>query len=180
MDGSRFDRLTRSLAMAVSRRALLASLSALGLSVIPFPGAVDARKRRKRKPEPNKYGCLDVGKACRGNDNKCCSGICKGKKPKKGERDKSSCVGHDADGCQAGQDVCAGAYASCGGGGPGVGCYRTTGKASFCALGTACQACRNDADCEELGYGKGAACLVCPALCPVEGTLCGTPRSAAG
>ena len=48
-------------------------------------------KKKNKKPKNNAFGCLNVGQACNGKNDKCCSGICDGKKPKKGKKDKSKC-----------------------------------------------------------------------------------------
>jgi hypothetical protein len=54
---------------------------------------------------------------------------------------------------------------------------QTTGNAPFCGevrgIGSAppllgCQVCERDQDCEALGYGRGAACVVCESLCQTE------------
>jgi hypothetical protein len=132
------------------------------------------RKRRrggkKQKLQRNAFGCVDIGKACRGNGANCCSGICKGKNPKKGKKDTSSCAAHNVLDCQAGQDSCQGEPVPCGAAGA---CTITTGQASFCsAAGEGeCVACRTDADCEPI-RGPGAACIVCPGNCPETTTAC--------
>jgi hypothetical protein len=134
------------------------------------------RKRRKKrnknkKPQNNAFGCLNVGQACNGNDDTCCSGICDGNKPKKGKKDTSKCAGHDASTCQAGFDICQGVLALCSNGGA---CVTTTGNAPFCAGGTGvCTACTRDPDCVAAGFGVLAACVVCNAECPeTGGTVC--------
>jgi hypothetical protein len=173
MDSSRFDAWTRrrfGLAVGGFAAALL------GLT----PGTdTDAKKKRKRKkPQLNAFGCLDIGKACGGNGSKCCSGICQGKKAKKGKQDKSRCVAHNTGGCSTGLSACAGVEAPCGEAG-GV-CFQTTGKGAFCSVATAgsCQICRTDADCAALGFGAGSACLVCEALCgDTGGTACSPPAA---
>jgi hypothetical protein len=141
------------------------------LSAARFPGSVEAKKNKRKKPKKNEFGCLDVGKKCAGKDSKCCSGLCQGKKPKRGKRDKSKCVGHNAGSCQAGFDVCLGVSAPCSTEGF---CFQTTGKASFCAGGSGvCTNCQKDTDCEALGAGPGAACVVCASECPqTGGTVC--------
>ncbi|MGH2616808.1 MAG: hypothetical protein ACRDJC_16355 [Thermomicrobiales bacterium] len=175
MDASRFDRLTRSLAAASSRRLLLRGLAALGLAVGSVPAVARAKKRRK-KPQLNAFGCVDVGGACRGNDALCCSGICQGKKPKKGKKDRSRCVAHNVGGCTIGQDVCLGVASTCGTV-EGSSCFRTTGKASFCGVRdqSDCVDCTKDTDCEA-AFGQGAACLVCDDCIMVSGnTACIAP-----
>jgi hypothetical protein len=175
MDGTHFDRLTRSLADRPSRRGLLRGLAAaLALATVRNLGLVEARNKHKTKGAKglrrNAFGCVATGKACRGNDANCCSGICQGKKPKKGKEDTSKCVAHNVLECQAGQDSCPGEPIPCGAAGA---CTITTGKASFCsAAGDGdCVACRTDADCEA-SRGPGAACIVCPGNCPETATAC--------
>lgn len=180
VDTSQFDRWARTLADATTRRGIVHGLAgtALGLAVARLPDREAAGKTRKRqKPKRNAYGCLDVGKACGGRDRRCCSGICRGKKPKKGERDARRCAAHDVAGCQAGQNVCGGPVAQCGTGGT---CTRTTGNAGFCgSVGGMidCVACQKDADCDEATFGPGAACVVCDA-CPATGNSTRLPSGA--
>jgi hypothetical protein len=162
MDEIRFDRFARSLADKPSRRGVLRGLAAtMGLAVVHFQSSVEAKTKRKRKKKLilNAFGCVDVGGKCRGKDANCCSGICQGKKPKKGKKDKSTCVAHNVGECQAGQDFCAGNGVLCG---TEAACFRTTGKASFCGalIGGDCRVCSRDSDCEA-EFGPGAACVVC-------------------
>ena len=52
---------------------------------------------------------------------------------------------------------------------------KTTGNAPFCGAGdTPCVPCKRDTDCVALGFGVGAACVVCNFLCAAEsgGTMC--------
>lgn len=177
MDATLFDRLTRRLAYSTSRQGLIHGLStALGLSLTAthFPGSADAKNKQRKKPKKNEFGCLDVGKACNGKNSKCCSGICKGKRPKKGKKGKSKCIAHNVGSCQADQDSCSGVEIPCG---TGATCFRTTGKASFCAGEEAgeCVVCEKDTDCEAV-FGVGAACVVCP-NCFETGTACASPAA---
>jgi hypothetical protein len=178
MDAPRFDRWTRSLTDTVSRRSVLGLAgAALGLAATRFPGIATAKKKHKKKvPKKltrNSFGCVDVGKACRGNSANCCSGICDGRKPKRGKQDKSQCVAHDASTCQAGNDgeVCGGLFnIECTNiSGNLSTCHTTTGNAGYCPTYVQCTVCRRDSDCEPL-YQGGAACLRC-AEC-TEGTAC--------
>jgi hypothetical protein len=177
-----FDRLTRTFAGSTSRRDIirgLASALGLGLTAAASPGGADAKKkkRKKNKPKKNEFGCLDVGKKCNGKNSKCCSGICKGKRPKKGKKDKSKCIAHNVGSCQADQDACSQSDIPCG---TAAICFRTTGKASFCAALEAAQCfpCTKDADCQE-GCGPDAACIVC-AECGLTGnTACAGVESCA-
>jgi hypothetical protein len=177
MDATNFDRLTRMLAGSASRRGLIHGLAialGLGFTATDFVGSADAKKKKRKKPKKNDFGCLNVGKACNGKDGKCCSGLCKGKRPKKGKKDKSKCVAHDVGSCQADQDSCAGVEIPCG---EGATCFRTTGQASFCGGEEAgeCVVCKKDTDCES-DFGGGAACVVCP-NCFETGTACVSPAA---
>ncbi len=163
MDPRRFDALVRALGAALPRRFLLGGLAgAAGLAAAG--GQRAARAKKRNKPKNNAFGCLSVGKPCNGKDRKCCSGICKGKRPRKGEKDKSNCVAHNVGGCRAGQDSLRGDQVPCG----VVGiCLRTTGKASFCGVsGLECGDCRKDAECVGR-LGPGAACVDDP-NCPTD------------
>jgi hypothetical protein len=172
MDATGFDRLTRTLAHGLSRRGLA---GALGLVVAAIPGLAAAKKRRKKKLKKNQFGCVDVGKACRGKDSVCCSGICQGKKPKKGKKDKSTCAAHDVLDCAPGANSCDLGEIPCGTNGV---CLQTTGKASFCGTQVGeCAVCRKDTDCEAV-FGPGAACVVCLTSCEETGfRICITAAS---
>jgi hypothetical protein len=190
MDVARIEAVVRALTASLSRRGvprLLAS-TAFGFTAIGHAPNAAAKKRGKKKrqknqepPAFNAFGCLDVGQKCRGRDALCCSGICDGKKSKRGERDKTRCVAHNTGGCSPEQDLCVvDANIRCGAAGF---CGRTTGNAGFCVGqpepdgGLACAACRKDADCT-VGFGPGAACVVCDAACPeTGGTLCAPPAA---
>lgn len=167
MDRLRFDNLTRSVSLLLSRRTFAGMLS---LGVLGLPGLVEAKKKRKKKKKVtfNDFGCVDVGKFCK-NSDQCCSGICQGKK------DKRRCAAHDTGGCQVNQDTCLLVEApSCGQ--PGANCFLTTGKGSFCGFDilSDCVVCARDADCQAFGFGPGAACVVC-GDCNETGTLCIDP-----
>jgi hypothetical protein len=188
MDAGNFDDLTRSLTAASSRRGFLRTLAAgLGVGAASGAGLANARKgkrgqggKKKRKPQLtfNDFGCVDVGGFCRGKASLCCSGICEGKKPKKGKRDKRRCVAHNTGGCTAAEQSCGPATdVPCGAGGF---CLATTGKAGFCGRITeaACAACRSDADCL-VGFGAGAACVVCAnGACPASSDRACVPAAA--
>lgn len=160
MDASRFDHLTRSLAAASSRRRLLSDFAILGFAAAFVREAASAKKRRK-KPQLNAFGCVGVGGKCRGNDDLCCSGICEGKKPKKGKRDTSRCVDHDTSDCAVGHLPCGGPHVDCTSSSGFAGlCYTTTGNAGYCAKGGICFTCSKDADCRPF-CGPQAACIIC-------------------
>jgi hypothetical protein len=175
MDAKRFDRLARSLIAAPSRRRFLGGLvGARVLGATRIPDTVQAKRKNKKKKKQklvfNAFGCVDVGKACRGNSANCCSGICEGTAPKKGKKDTSTCVDHHVGGCPAGADACVLGKVPCELDGV---CFRTTGNASFCGKDVECTACSTDKDCEEAGFGSGAACIVCAVNCDKDGgTAC--------
>jgi hypothetical protein len=171
MDDRHFDIFARPLSGASARRGLVRGLAAtmLGFATVRIPGAVAGKKKRKES-QPNAFGCLNVGQKCRGNDALCCSGICRGKKPKKGQKDKRTCAAHNTGGCIAEQDSCAlEQNVPCLSNG---GCLVTTGQATFCGElgGGTCIECTKDADC--LLFGPGAACVVCPSACHQDTTAC--------
>jgi hypothetical protein len=183
MHATRFDALTRSLGTGASRRGFLgAVLTTVGLGLLGPAGVVakDRKKKKKKKrrkgPSPNFFGCLNVGQKCRGKDSKCCSGICQGKKPKKGKRDRSKCVGHDESTCLAGQQApnCSGAaFVACttSAGLDGI-CATTTGKAAYCFGAGGCFPCKRDRDCHAV-CGPRSACISCRADCaPLSDTAC--------
>ena len=178
MDDTRFDALTRSFAAGVSRRTILGGvLATVGLGALsPTVDAARKKKKKKKKLQLTAFGCVDVGKPCRGKDSKCCSGICQGKKPKKGKKDKSKCVAHHQSTCTAAHRACTGnPQPSCNPDHPQAICYRTTGQAGFCGLDVipGCIPCRKDADCHQQ-LGEGSACVVCSA-CPDGKGMCIPP-----
>ena len=169
---------------ALPRRVMLAGLAGI-LPAGVFPGLppLEAKKKHKKhkkkknrnknnKPENNAFGCLNVGQHCNGSNDKCCSGICDGKKPKKGKKDTSECVAHNVNSCDDAFDTCEGVPATCGLAGA---CFKTTGNAPFCAGGNGeCRPCSRDIDCLNQGFGVGAACVVCNSECALisGGTVC--------
>ncbi|MFN8661923.1 MAG: hypothetical protein U0075_08530 [Thermomicrobiales bacterium] len=153
-----FDALSKEIPeQPLFRRSVLAGLagSMLGLiaggpSDLVAKEKKDNDKKRKKKPlQRNEFGCVPVGKHCRGNDSVCCSGVCDGKKPKKGERDRSECVPHDTGGCVKGQQsgFChagsMGTPCTSSAGHPGT-CETTTGNAGFCVATGSCTDCDTD------------------------------------
>jgi hypothetical protein len=181
MDVVRFDALTRTLGAGASRRGILGGvLAALGLGALaPADGA--AKKKNTKKAKKNAFGCLNVGQQCRGKDRKCCSGICQGKKPKLGKRDRSKCVAHDESTCQPGQQAqeCGGAIGvlcTTTAGQPGQ-CSTTTGNAPYCFADGDCFPCKRDSDCEGV-CGPQAACIQCATTCSgTGGTACFGPSA---
>ena len=99
MDQTSFNVVTRILSHLPTRRAVLRGLAGagLGFNSLRLSQAVEAKKKHKKRnkrtkhtktqPVLNQYGCLDVGQPCKGDSTRCCSGICAGKKPKKGKPD---------------------------------------------------------------------------------------------
>jgi hypothetical protein len=173
MKSYRFDALLR--AFTTSRRVLLRGTLAVPAGWLGV-GEVAARKKRnkRKKLKRNSFGCVDVGQACRGNSANCCSSICEGNKPKKGNKDKSRCAAHNVLDCQAGWDGCLESGVTCGMDGI---CWQTTGKASFCGTGDGeCFACTKDVDCEP-DFGLGAACTVCDGACAATGGLICRPAA---
>jgi hypothetical protein len=164
MDASRFDDVVRSLTNAPSRRGVLAAFAAAALGLAaPVVGDAGKGKKRKKKVKRNEFGCVNVGGKCRGKDALCCSGICQGKKRKKGNKDKSRCVAHDAGNCQPGQNKCAGPEIGCSRGDDGKAtfCFTTTGTGEYCSSGSISNnGCTKDAECEA-DCGIGAACVRC-------------------
>jgi hypothetical protein len=181
MDGSRFDGLVRSLPK--SRRSLFGgalTVATLRLGVADA-GARKKGKKKPKKPRPNAYGCLNLGAACNGDSDRCCSGICEGTKPKKGKKDTSRCVAHDIGICTPGSNACTlEVVGACNSGNVDCYCLRTTGKATFCGatgdvgdMDLLCRDCRRDTDCQG-EFGPGAACVdfgagICSSLCPSTG-----------
>lgn len=176
VDSTRFDRLTRSISLLLSRRALA---GVLAFGTLTAPGFTEARKKRKRRRRRNKkkikrnqFGCVNVGNFCQ-NGGQCCSGICAGK----------NCQAHDTGiGCVAGDHTtgCGGTTKSCTtSAGESGSCQTTTGNAPFCyGVSRSDLCCTTDPECIAL-CGPGAACVHCPAdsacghaYCAVPGSVC--------
>lgn len=191
MDRSAFDRLARWIGADTSRRCVLRSAFAAALSGVTGTaplGAETIAAKKGAKLKRNTYGCVDVGKPCRGRDAVCCSGICKGKRPKKGQRDRSKCVAHNVGGCTLDRALCINpTLAACS---KTAKCLVTTGKAPFCAENdfsheANCKPCGQDADCEAMGFGQGSACVLlhtegtcakgCEGINGSQGTACLAP-----
>jgi hypothetical protein len=173
MHATRIDALARTLGDHASRRMVLGGvLATLGRDV----ARAARNKNRKQQLKRNQFGCVNGGGKCRGKDGNCCSGICDGKKPKKGKKDKSTCVGHDASTCQPGQDTCAGTFFACpNSNSPFARCVITTGNAPYCAGDVTCRTCARDTDCPPAEFESGAACIVCAGC--LETTACASLRT---
>jgi hypothetical protein len=188
MDEMRFDTMTRLLSQSLTRRGMcfVAGGSALALGMTGSLQLLSARKKRrknKKNLKRNAFGCVGAGDPCRGNGTNCCSGICQGKKPKRGMKDKSRCADHNAGDCTPERDIClvGGIEESlCNGEPARAFCVTTTGGASFCASDENvspeinCVACRTDRDCEALGFPSGSACVV------LVGGICVAEQSCVG
>ena len=173
--------LMRSLTGAPSRRNILRGLAGagLGLGAARFPEIGRAKRKSTPKLRRNEFGCVPIGEPCRGSNANCCSGVCQGKKPEKGKKDKSVCVAHDASTCVAGQrdhDICARAtnVACTTSTGDTGQCQTTTGTAPYCARQSYCFRCSRDADCRPF-CGEKAACIECVGCTVQGGTACSTP-----
>lgn len=180
MNADRFDLLTRSVRNVSSRRGLMHGLAAAyGLAAIHAPDDLEAKRKNKKKLKRNQFGCVNVGGKCRGRNKNCCSGVCEGKKPKQGERDRSRCKAHDegvlesgAGGCRAqDESLLEDIYCTTTAGEEDGLCWRTTGNAGHCGYGSACIPCRKDKDCIS-ACGAGAACIDKPNVCGGAGVVC--------
>lgn len=175
MDDARFDAWTRR-RFGLATGGALAAL--LGLVGGPAPDAVSAGKRRRRRVKRNAFGCVNVGKFCK-RDDQCCSGVCRGKKGKETCR-----AHHTGSGCRAGDqtDSCGGPAAirctTASGEANGL-CNTTTGHAPYCsseAFGSfQCTECSKDEECQAL-CGPAAACILCPE-CSLVDTACVAPSA---
>ena len=157
-----------------SRRDLLRGLAAVGVGIAERRPAAGARKTPRR----NAFGCLDVGQPCDGRHVRCCSGVCRGKRARKGKPDRSRCVAHDATTCRPGQQepfcgdselvLCTTSTGYAGQ------CNTTTGNAGYCMASSLCFSCAKDADCRAV-CGAKAACLICADCDETGGTMGGNP-----
>jgi hypothetical protein len=177
MHANRFNEAAYLLTALPSRRDVLRGLVAagLGLGGLRLPEAAETKKKHKKKPKKNAFGCLNVGQKCRGKSGKCCSGICQGKKPKKGTKDNSKCVAHNEGGCTPERSIClTGSQASlCG---PEAACLATTGNAGFCA-NLAGNSFSQEANCRVCGTSRRGLRRPQPGLLCHRGEhLCGVQR----
>ncbi len=166
MGASRVDGLARALTTAPTRRAVLHGLAVVAGVASSGPPCAGRAKKHKSKVRLNEFGCVNIGGTCRGKDALCCSGICQGKKPKKGKKDTSRCVAHNVGGCTVDRRFCLAGLplAFCS---ETALCTITTGNAPFCGDGLmnadpedVCRPCRSDLECEALGFGEGSACVI--------------------
>lgn len=173
MDHHRFATLARVLTSVPPRRHVLTGLAGLGLALGTswLPDHTEAKKKRNKKrkrkkgkkskqPKPNKYGCLSVNVACKSAEA-CCTGICEGGKCR--AHGTAACPQEKPGLCLADspmEAICSSAN-SCA-------CLETTGGSKYCgSLNVrACADCRKDADCIDLGFPAGSACV------PFETRIC--------
>src|SRR5215212_6411401 len=159
--------LTLTMNRVPSRRDIVRGLvgAGFGFGSLRQMETGEASKKKKTKTKPNVFGCLNLGQPCAGNSARCCSGICHGRKPRKGKKDTSKCAVHNTGICAAGSDLCtSGLHHACHPSNPNCTCTLTTGNAGFCADFTsasgqevACRVCTRDTDCQA-EFGAGAAC----------------------
>jgi hypothetical protein len=187
----RFDALARSLGAATSRRRVIGGmLGTLGLGALsPLVSEAKNHKRKHKKNKTkktplvlNQFGCVSVGGKCKGSNANCCSGVCHGKKPERGEGDKSRCVEHNQDSCTAERNFCVQnpgdlSVTQCNAANPEAVCVVATGNANFCASFTGatkegnCRDCSRDTDCTAAGFPPGTACVQLGTTGPC-GTTC--------
>jgi hypothetical protein len=177
MDTHRFDDLARLLGWPAARRRFVLGLAG-AVGGLTSHGPHSAVAKRRKEPRLNEFGCVNVGEPCRGRDRLCCSGVCQGKKPKEGRKDRSRCVAHGASTCRAGQrdaDQCSGAenvVCTTSTGATNGRCNTTTGNAPYCAAELYGEPCRKDADCQP-NCGEAAACILCSGS--PSGRACASP-----
>ncbi len=166
MNATRFDHLARALTGVSSRRRLLEGLTgaAGGLASMRLRDIADARNRRPPKKLPNlgPFGCQKVGGRCNGKNGLCCSGLCVGKTPKAGEKDRSHCVARNTSAeCGPDHDHCdATVTCTTSAGNPGE-CAFTTGRGGYCFdIDQSNLSCRRDPECQQV-LGASAACVWC-------------------
>jgi hypothetical protein len=192
VDQNRFGALTRLMTTGPSRREVMRGLAGagLGLGILRLPGLAKAKKKHKKAPQPvlNEFGCLDVGQPCRGNSALCCSGVSKGKKPKKGKPDKRVCAAHHTGNCTPQRAICeveAPVLSLCDLPSDTSHCVHTTGNAVFCGslLGFTesihCRACAKDSDCLAFGFAPGSACAILAGSVCDEGAVCASTEGRA-
>jgi hypothetical protein len=181
MKRGQFDDLLRS--FAATRRVFVPGMLAIATGrASAYSGAAKKKHHRHKakKPKPNAFGCVDVGKGCLYASD-CCSGLCQGKKGKK------LCVAHGIGTCdQEADGFCETSNPDqlrCNGN-PACTCITTTAGSKFCGdpnpnVGSGCAPCRTDADCEALHFPAGSACApVAAGNCvssPCNGFACFVP-----
>lgn len=179
MDASRFDRLSRLLATAPTRRTVFGGLAALVSQVLSAPEA-DARAAI----------CRPLGSRCfPGHGLKCCRGTCRdgrcrcapGQKRCRGRciPRQQRCRRRRAGGCPPGKKRCAGRCipraACCRDRDCGAGrvcrkgtCLCDPARCAGCCVGETCQACGDG----EICGGPTCGCMPDPSICLPPGTVC--------
>lgn len=162
---------TRKLNREGRTRLLASNPCAYGGPCLGFSGCATAPVPPPPPPPLvlNRFGCVDVGQACRGDDSVCCSNRCEGAAPSPGQPDTSQCIAHDVGTCQPGAPGCP-LEMSCTTDAGFVGtCLPTTGSAAYCASAQMCATCTKDSDCIPL-MGATAACVAaCDTRCAATG-----------
>jgi hypothetical protein len=170
MDAAAFDRLSRTLSTAISRRATLAGLLAAAGSALSLSGGQQAGAQ----------GCFANGTRC-SNGTECCSGRCRRRNDGKKVCRRAASQGE----CTVEDNVCLeGLSVQCGTDGTGTvacRCFVTTTGRSFCGLNplnppTDCD-CASNRECEQ-SLGKGAKCV--QVASSGSGNFCGCPGSTTG
>jgi hypothetical protein len=166
MEPNAFDRLSRALSTAGSRRAALEIL--LAGTALWMAGGQRAVAQ----------DCLANHVDCH-TDEECCSGRCKRKRD-----GKKLCKPAENQGlCTIKQDICAGSSDICGSGtiGDPCPCFVTKGGRSFCGDSPVIQSgdcdCKSNMECKRR-IGKGAKCVQVSPLCtdcPGSTTGCMAP-----
>lgn len=158
MDDERFDRLTRTLATRLQRRAVAATLAGGALVALLGRHAPDvaARKRKRRKKTKPPAPCSCAGKQC--GDSNGCGGTCAGC-PSGQTCNGSQCVTDVCDPpcrfahfCQNGECVCPPGLQSC--------------DINFC--GTCC----NDRDCDLRPFPPHFLCQTVDTVNSITGCVC--------
>ena len=157
MDPTRFDRLTRTLSTAGSRRAALRALLAGTTAVLGLAGA-------QRTAAQLDCTLKATGARCQ-SGAECCSGWCK---RKRGSRKKFCRLADQQGVCNVENNYCGSSSFPCGFDDSGniCLCFVTTTGRSFCGLGgIAAQdcGCTSDKACEPLG--AGAKCVQANVAC---------------
>jgi hypothetical protein len=156
MDERRFDRWTRTMAGAASRRGVVRGAAvAVVAAIVHRAAGADAAALST---------CATNGEPCDpANPGGCCSGAC----AKSGGRRRCK-PARGALGCTVEHNGCIeGMGGSCPGNRKGGCIVRDSGK-PYCALSASCFPCAIDADCDQAFKTKGGVCVTnCP-ICQAE------------
>jgi hypothetical protein len=157
MDERRFDRWTRTMVSAASRRGVI------GGAATAFVAAFGSRHTMEATAAPV-LTCAKNGARCDpANPGGCCSGAC----GKSGRQHRCK-PARGAQGCTIEHNGCVlGMGGSCLGNRQGGCIVRDNGK-PFCALSASCFSCAVDADCDRAFKTRGGVCITnCP-LCQAQ------------